>query len=132
MVAAATAPDIFFMHHDSGITLITCSGISNTGKATAKAGEMLICRCLGVIDLHISARSDPEDLAGALSQSERIVVLDGCSDCCGRKKVSVHGYSPDIHLIATECGVIKNGMEEPRFEEIEILAAAVRERIRQT
>lgn len=34
--------------------------------------------------------------------------------------------------IATECGVIKNGMEEPRFEEIEILAVTVRERIRQS
>lgn len=120
------------MHQDMEITLITCSGISNTGKATARAGDMLISRSSGVIDIHLSARSDPEDLARALAQSDRIVVLDGCSDCCGRKKVAEHGYSPDIHLIATECGVIKNRMEEPRFDEIEALYARVREQIRRS
>jgi len=32
---------------------------------------------------------------------------------------------PDLHIVATECGIVKNGMEEPRFDEIERLAAAV-------
>jgi len=58
------------------------------------------------------------------------MVLDGCTDCCGRKKVQEHGYDADIHLIATENGIVKNGMEEPRFDEIEHLTLIIREKIR--
>lgn len=120
----------FKMHDESGITLITCSGISNTGKLTAKTGETLIRRFPGLIDLCVPARSDPERLLDAITNAERIVVFDGCTDCCGRKKVQEQGYEPDIHLIATECGIIKAGMEDPRFEEIELLTSIVREKLR--
>ncbi len=118
------------MHDDSDITLITCSGISNTGKLTAKTGEMLIRRCPGLIELCLSARSDPERLLDALTYAEQIVVVDGCTDCCGKKKVQEQGYEPDIHLIATECGIPKSGMEDPRFDEIEHLTMVVREKLR--
>lgn len=118
------------MHDDDGITLITCSGISNTGKLTAKTGEALIRRCPGLIELCLSARTDPKFLLDALTQAERIVVIDGCTDCCARKKVEEQGYKAHIHLIATELGIIKNGMEDPRFDEIEHLTTVVREHIR--
>lgn len=118
------------MHDDDGITLITCSGISNTGKLTAKTGEMLIQRCPGLIEHCISCRVDPDQLQKALSQAETIAVLDGCTDWCGRKKVQEHGFDPAIHLIATEWGIIKNGMEEPRFDEIEHLTIVVRDKLR--
>ena len=75
-----------------------------------------------------------------MNQKTWPVHLLNLSDCspgrmfrlCGRKKVAEHGYSPDIHLIATEYGVIKSGMEEPRFDEIETLYATVREQIRRS
>lgn len=118
------------MHDDDGITLITCSGISNTGKLTAKTGEHLMRKCPGMIEYCISCRVDPDRLCDALSHAEKIVVLDGCTDCCGSKKVREQGYEPEIHFIATECGIIKNGMEEPRFDEIELLTKVVREQLR--
>jgi len=117
------------MHDDSGITLITCSGISNTGKLTAKTGEMLIRRYPGLIEMFVPARSDPKRVLHALTHAERIAVVDGCTDCCGRKKVQEQGYEPDIHLIATECGIIKTGIKDPRFDEIELLTAMVREKL---
>ncbi|MDD1728278.1 MAG: putative zinc-binding protein [Methanospirillum sp.] len=118
------------MYDDDGITLITCSGISNTGKLTTKTGEMLLQRCPGMIEHCISCRTDPDRLQIALSQAETIVVLDGCSDWCGRKKVQEQGFNPDLHLIATECGIVKNGMEEPRFDEIEHLTVVIRDKLR--
>lgn len=118
------------MHNDDGITLITCSGISNTGKLTAKTGERLMQRCPGMIEHCLSCRVDPDRLRDALSHAEKIAVLDGCSDCCGSKKVREHGFDPAIHLIATESGIVKNGMEEPRFDEIEHLTLVVREQLR--
>jgi uncharacterized metal-binding protein len=118
------------MFDDSSTTLITCSGISNTGKLTAKVGEMLIRGSPGLIEHCISSRADSDRLSNALAEAEKIVVLDGCSDCCGRKKVKQLGHDPDIHLIATESGIIKKGMEEPRFDEIELLTTIVREKLR--
>ncbi|PWR73042.1 putative zinc-binding protein [Methanospirillum lacunae] len=62
--------------------------------------------------------------------SRKIVVLDGCSDWCGRKKVQDLGFDPDIHLIATENGIIKKVMEDPLFNEIEHLITVVRDKLR--
>lgn len=118
------------MTDDDGITLITCSGISNTGKLTTKTGEMLIQRCPGLIDICLSSRIDPDRLRDALVHADRIVVLDGCSDCCGKKKVCEQGYEPETHLVATEFGIVKAGMEDPRFDEIEHLTTVFRQHLR--
>lgn len=118
------------MIDDSGTILVTCSGISNTGRLTAKVGEMLMRRSPGLIELCLSSRSDPDRLLDALAGVEKIVVLDGCTESCGRKKVQEHGYEPGIHLIATDHGIIKNGMEDPRFDEIELLTLVVRDILR--
>lgn len=130
VAAAETAPDPFFMHSDSDTVLVTCSGISNTGKLTTKVSEMLHRSCPGLIECSLAARCDPEKLLDALAHAEQILVVDGCTDCCGKKKLREHGYDPDIHIIATECGIIKNGMEDPRFDEIELLTSVVREKLR--
>jgi len=118
------------MHDDDGITLITCSGISNTGKLTTKVGELLMQRSPGMIEHCIPCRADPARLHEALSHAEKIAILDGCTDCCGRKKVQEQGYEPEIHFIATDCGIVKNGMEEPRFDEIEHLSFIVKDTLR--
>jgi uncharacterized metal-binding protein len=39
--------------------------------------------------------------------------------------------TPHIHIIATEEGIEKNGMADPKFDEIEKLIAAVRRKVRQ-
>ena len=41
------------------------------------------------------------------------------------------GVEPHLHRGATDCGIEKNGMAEPRFDEIERLSAAVLEALRQ-
>ncbi len=115
---------------NSEITIITCSGISNTGKLTATVGGILIRQYPGQIETCLSARAEPDTMKDALTHAERILVVDGCTDCCGRKKLMEHGYEPDIHIIATECGIVKNGMEDPRFDEIELLTSVIRDKIR--
>ncbi len=112
------------------ITLVTCSGLSNTGKLTLQAGAALLRRSPGLFDDHIPARCPTGVLEQAAAGAEYLVVLDGCSDCCGRKKLQALGIEPHLHIIATSCGIEKNGMAEPRFDEIERLAAVVREAIR--
>jgi uncharacterized metal-binding protein len=112
-------------------TVITCSGISNTGKLTTQAGATVVRRCNGTVEACIAATRPTASLETAVRHADRILVLDGCSDCCGRKKVRALGVEPHLHIIATSCGIEKNGMAEPRFDEIERLASAVLEAIRE-
>lgn len=112
-----------------GFTIITCSGISSTGKLTTQAGTTLLHRCAGTVEACIPATRPTVSLERALHHAEKILVLDGCGDCCGKKKLQALRVEPHLHLIATDCGITKRGMEEPNYAEIEQLAAAVREAI---
>jgi uncharacterized metal-binding protein len=106
------------------VTLVTCSGLSNTGKLTGQAGMVVQQRCPGSVETCIPARRLPASLSG------RVLALDGCEDTCALKNLREIGVEPDLHVIATECGIAKNGMAEPRFDEIERLAGAVLEVLR--
>jgi len=112
------------------VTVITCSGISNTGKLTTQTGAMLLHPSCGAVEGCIAATRPTASLEAAVRHADRILVLDGCGDCCGKKKVLALGIEPHLHLVATDCGIVKNGMAEPRFDEIERLSAAVLEAIR--
>ena len=105
------------------IILVTCSGLSNTGKLTGQAGMVVRQRCPGSVEACIPARRLSASLSG------RILALDGCEDACALKKLRENGVEPDLHIVATGCGIVKNGMAEPRFDEIEQLAGAVFEAI---
>ena len=119
------------MSTDEPVTIVTCSGISNTGKLTTQAGTMLLRRYGGTIEACVAATRSATSLENAVRYADRILVLDGCTDCCGRKKVQALGVELHLHIIATECGIVKNGMAEPRFEEIEQVTAAVLAAIRE-
>lgn len=110
-------------------TIVACSGISNTGKLTFHAGTALVCRCGGLVEDCVRART--ASLETVIRHTDRILVLDGCADCCGKKKVRALGIEPHLHIVATDCGIAKNGMSEPRFDEIERLASAVLEAIKE-
>jgi uncharacterized metal-binding protein len=112
------------------VTIVTCSGISNTGKVTTQTGAALLRRCSGAVESCIPANRPTALLQNALRHADMILVLDGCGDCCGKKKLQALGIKAHLHLIATDCGIEKNGMAEPSFEEIERLAAAVLEAVR--
>jgi uncharacterized metal-binding protein len=111
------------------ITLITCSGVSNTGRLTTQVALTLRHRFPEIIETHLPASIPMEELERAIAQAERICVLDGCEDCCGSKKLGRAGGTAHIHIVATSCGVAKNGLADPNFEEIERIAGAVRESI---
>ena len=113
------------------VTIVASSGISNTGKLTAQTGAMLLhCSC-GAVEACIPATRPTASLEAAVRYTDRVLVLDGCGDCCGRKKLRALGVEPHLHIVATDCGIEKNGMVEPRFDEIERLSAAVLEAIRE-
>ncbi|WP_321506646.1 putative zinc-binding protein [uncultured Methanoregula sp.] len=104
--------------------LVTCSGISNTGKLTTQAGMLLMQRKPGMF-LCMNCKQSAESLRMDAGGAERLIVLDGCTDCCATKKLTSAGLVPDIHIIATELGIEKKGMAEVQYGEIERLVCAV-------
>jgi uncharacterized metal-binding protein len=106
------------------IVLVTCSGISNTGKLTTQAALSLMQRRPGRFQwTHV--KKSATSLEEECRDSEQVVVLDGCTDCCAGKKCASAGVSPHIHIIATGLGIEKNGMADVQYQEIERVVAAV-------
>ena len=114
---------------DDPLVLITCSGISNTGKLTAQVAGILAQREPDLFEGYLHAKQSTHDMENVIDGG-KVVVLDGCKDHCAAKKLKSLCITPHIHIIATDEGIEKNGMADPRFDEIETLVAAVRKAVR--
>ncbi|HKM41297.1 MAG TPA: putative zinc-binding protein [Methanocorpusculum sp.] len=99
------------------IVLITCSGVSNTGKLTDQAAKYFVQKFPGTVDLLISAKNiaDIDDIE---REDTNILVLEGCSEGCVMKKLASRKIEPDARLQTTDFGVVKHGMDEPGFADI--------------
>ncbi len=82
------------------------------------------------VEACVAATRSTASLESALRHSDRVLVLEGCADCCRMKMMRAIGVEPHLHIIATDCGIEKNGTAEPRFDEIGCLTTAVLEAIR--
>jgi len=115
---------------ESPLTLLTCSGLSNTGRLTTQVAIQLQRRYPDLFEEHITAKQLILDQEQILRGIENVVVVDGCSDGCAAKKLQDAGYEPYLHVIATDHGVVKKGMEEVQYLEIACVTSAVIELLR--
>lgn len=104
--------------------LVTCSGVSNTGKLTTQAALTLLQRRPGYY-IWMHARQSIATLENEIRDAEQVIVIDGCTDCCAKKKLSSSHLVPDCHIVATDLGIVKNGMGEVQYDEIEKVVRAV-------
>ncbi len=116
---------------DRPVLLLTCSGISHTGKLTTMTGNSLRCRHPVLIARHLELPALKRSLEKELEDDECLVAVDGCQECCAKKRMDLIGKIPDAHIIATREGIIKRGMEEPRYDEIEGLSMIIMKTIRE-
>ncbi|MFY9800529.1 MAG: putative zinc-binding protein [Methanoregula sp.] len=89
--------------------LVTCSGVSNTGKLTTQVALTLMQRRPGQY-VWIHAGQSTGTLQADIGDAEQVIVIDGCGDCCAKKKLSSSRIAPHHHIIATELGIEKKGM----------------------
>jgi len=106
--------------------VVTCSGLSNTGKLTTQVVVTLLRHNPGMLDW-VKAGTEPDRLRRTLETADQVIAISGCADCCARKKIEVLGVIPDREVIATELGVVKNSMADPAYAEIDLVVQAVRE-----
>jgi uncharacterized metal-binding protein len=102
---------------DDSLVLVTCSGISNTGKLTAQVAGILMQREPDLFDGHLHVKQSTHDMERVINGA-KVVVVDGCKDHCAAKKLKSLCITPHIHIIATEEGIEKNGMADPGYDEI--------------
>jgi uncharacterized metal-binding protein len=108
------------------IMLVTCSGVSNTGKLTTQAALALMQKWPGRYQwTHV--RKSAASLEDEVRDADQVVVIDGCRDCCATKKLAATTVALHYHIIATDLGIEKNGMADVQYHEIERIARAVME-----
>jgi uncharacterized metal-binding protein len=112
------------------LILLTCSGISNTGKLTPQVAGILAQKEPDLFEGHLHAKQSTCDMETVINGG-KVVVLDGCGDRCAAEKLKSLCITPHIHIIVTEEGIEKNGMADPLFDEIETLITAVLRKVRQ-
>lgn len=105
---------------------ITCSGISNTGKLTTHVAIALM-RNDPISFEWARAQEEPARIREVMNGEDLVVVLDGCTDCCAKKKLQSLGITPVMAVTATELGVVKNGMADPTYTEINLVMQGVRQ-----
>ena len=116
---------------DLPVILLTCSGISHTGKLTTQAANELRRKNPQLIARHVRMTGLQRPLEEAVEGEERLVIVDGCEECCAKKRTCALGIDPALYLVATREGITKRGMEEARYDEIEVLSLAIARRIRE-
>jgi uncharacterized metal-binding protein len=110
------------------IALSTCYGLSNTGQLTLQVATLLMSRNPATFTWE-KAHKGLENIADAIEDADLILVIEGCSDHCASKKIIDVGIKADIHVVATELGIEKNGMAEVQWSDIEKVLAAVDQKI---
>jgi len=115
---------------DRPVLLLTCSGISHTGQLTTVAGNSVRCRHPVLVTRHLKLTALKRSLERELEDGECLVAVDGCEECCVKKRMDLIGKIPDAYIVATREGITKRGMEEPRYDEIERLSRVIMKNIR--
>jgi uncharacterized metal-binding protein len=108
--------------------LITCSGLSNTGRLTTQVATILLSRHPAAITW-VKAHKGGQHIADAIEDADLVIVLEGCPDHCASKKTIDVGIRADIYLVATELGVEKNGMAEVQWNDVEKVLTAIEQKI---
>lgn len=116
--------------NDRPILLLTCSGISHTGQLTTLTGNSLRYHYPALITRHLQLTALKRSLEQEFADDEWLIAVDGCEECCVKKRMDLIGQVPDAYIIATKEGISKRGMEAPRYDEIKGLSTIILNRIR--
>jgi uncharacterized metal-binding protein len=115
---------------DRQVVLLTCSGISHTGRLTTKTGTWLRYRHSRLITRHLQLAALKHPLDEELLDGEDLVAVDGCEECSIKKRMDAIGTRPDVYIVTTSEGIIKRGMEEARSEEVDTLPQVIMRKVK--
>ncbi len=106
--------------------IFACSGLSNTGKLTMQAASALAFRRPDMYRA-AAAHKGVASVEDAVADGFRILVIDGCTDCCATKKLDEAGLKSDIHIMITDLGIKKTIPSDVKPEYIEKIIRVIRD-----
>ena len=96
------------MSEDNNITIVACSGASNTGCYTdTVARKMAASGEANMLCLAKIAIGDEKLIESTRSSNDKIVVLDGCPFNCAEIILKRAGINKFHHINTTEFGITK-------------------------
>jgi len=100
------------------ISIVSCSGASNTGKYTDEVARSMAAKDIAnMVCLAKIAISDKALIIKTKEQSYKIIVLDGCPFNCAEKILTKEGITNIVHLNTTDFD-IKKGVTPVTDEKI--------------
>ena len=81
--------------------IVTCSGVSNTGKLTTQAAVALLRHDTDTLEW-IRAGAEPGRLLQTVKDADQVIVINGCADCCAKKKLQALGVGQSSCCRAVE------------------------------
>ncbi|MGZ4901973.1 MAG: putative zinc-binding protein, partial [Halobacteriota archaeon] len=85
---------------DRQVLLLTCSGVSHTGRLTTSTGTWLRYRHPKLITRHLQLTALKRPLDEELRDEENLVAVDGCEACCIKKRMDANGTSTSLCYFA--------------------------------
>lgn len=73
----------------------------------------------------VQTKQTTDTIEAVADLTDSILVIDGCPECCGMKKLNDMGLKADHHLIVADLLGIKKNMDEPKPEEVEKIIKAI-------
>lgn len=92
-----------------GLTIIySCSGSSNVGQLANSVAVEVSQSGLASMGCLAGIGADINTMVLSAKAAERIVILDGCSVCCGLKSLQKRGIENIHSFVVTDMGVKKS------------------------
>ena len=101
------------------VTVYSCSGCSNVAQLANSVAVKLDRSGVAKMSCIAGVGGDVKSLVNVAQKAEKILALDGCPLKCVANCLKRHNIEPNVHLVLTEHGLIKNSSEDVTSETVE-------------
>lgn len=101
------------------VTVYSCSGCSNVAQLANSVAVKLDRSGVAKMSCIAGVGGDVKPLVNMAQKAEKILALDGCPLKCVANCLKKHNIEPNVHLVLTEHGLIKNSSEDFTSETVE-------------
>lgn len=106
------------------ILLLACAGASNIGQLTLLAVQELVLEGRGEW-VDGTPGKDFQDISKRTAAGQVFIVVDGCEQHCGRKRVQSINCAPEFHLSLADLGIDQNDCASILRQELQLVKDAI-------
>ena len=104
--------------------MFPCAGVSNVGQLTRHAVQELILEGKGEWG-GCGQGFELQEMSRRIADSQPFVVVDGCAQQCGRKRLEALNYDLEFHLSLADLGIEKTESTAIDCDELQLVKDAI-------